>query len=287
MEQKNTGNKTKISKGFFIALIISLISILNTFFYLEYSQNAISPIFVIWLGIVFSFSVFGIVYSFANSYSESESKYKQLADIIKEQENRFQYLYDITLSSQEDDINKLYEKVLAIGSKSLNLEIGLITKIEGNNYTVLSSNGENQIGGKENILDFAKTCCGITYYANEIIMLDHIKNSLFQNHPCYSRFKIESYVGKTISIEKRRFGTVNFFSLHPRETPFVEADRKFIQLMAEIICITIEHKKWIDKMKANNEEIEWLNKIKIGRELRMIELKREIADFKRTLKSNL
>ncbi len=275
----------KISKGFVVASIIFLLSILNTLLYLGYSQGSVSIIIVIWLGITFSIAVFGVVYSFTNSYHKSEKENMRLNILLKNQEKRMKSLYDISLTSQEKEINKLYEKILIIGTQSLGLEIGLIAKIEGNNYSVLSSIGEDSIGGKDKVLDFAKTCCGITYYANEIILLDNMQKSLFQNHPARTYFKIESYVGTPLVINKRKFGTINFFSLHPKNNPYNELDREFIQLMAKIICITIEHALWLEKLKSNNEELEWLNKIKIGRELRMIELKREIANLRKQTQS--
>lgn len=283
MDKNLSVNNRKISKGFTISLLIFLLSILNTFFYLQYSQGNISSFFIIFFGIIFSMSIFGAVYSFADFNNEIDAKNKQLNLVITELEKRFIHLNDITQSLNTDEINKLFEKILVIGCQSLNMEIGLIAKIEGNNYTILSSVGEDYIGGKNKTLEFAKTCCGITYYANEIVLLDNLGKSLFQNHPCRSFFKIESYVGMTLFIDKNKVGTINLFSKHPRNIPFTDSDRKYIQLMAKIISMTIEHKYWQEKQKSNNEELEWLDKIKIGRELRMIELKREIVDLKKII----
>lgn len=277
----NNKEKLKISPGFMISFAAMLLTFFYSLFYMQFLESGTNLVLFILFGIVFSFSIFGVLYVFANAYADAESQTNTIKTILDTQSKRFEYLNSLIMQS-ESDLNKLYEKTLDIATKAFDSEIGIIAQIEGNNYKILAKKGIEQLLSEDKqVLEFAKTCCGISFYANETVLIGEMSKSVFQNHPCRVNYRIESYIGISIYADRKKVGTITIFSTKPKKMPFTEADREFMQLISKILSINLEHNVWQKKIKENTEEMEWLNKIKIGRELRMIELKREIAQLKK------
>lgn len=273
MELKPVTNKNGMTSGFIVALIVLVFSIVLNFLS-WYFQNNSNFLFIFILQIILSFVIFFIMYSVINAKTTAILNFNNLFIQLEEQDKKFNSLTKIM--NPVDDINIQFQSALEAGVSSLNLEIGLVTQIDGNNYSILKYLGPSEI----NLSDIGKTCCTITLYANDSVAIDNMGKSVFRDHPCYKNYKFESYIGTSIVVNGKRFGTINFMSIKPKPMTFTQEDRDFVQLIAQLLSHSIEHKYWKELLKANKEELDWLNKIKIGRELKMIELKKEILKFK-------
>lgn len=75
------------------------------------------------------------------------------------------------------------------------------------------------------------------------------------------------------------------------ERVLVEVTGNIVKFKGKVLVLGIarditERKKIEQKMKKKNEELEKFNKIAVGREMKMIELKKEIQKLKKILKKN-
>ena len=157
-------------------------------------------------------------------------------------EDRMRLLYRIT--SQADlDISKRLNKALELTLDLLDLEVGIISRIEGNEYIVeyfYPHNSGLEIGQKFKLRD---TYCSITLDANEVVAIDEMKGSQYERHPCYEAFMLESYIGTQVTVGDELYGTLNFSSSKPRKEGFVEADIDYIQLLGEWVSSSIKRKQ--------------------------------------------
>ncbi|OGH11256.1 MAG: hypothetical protein A2857_06550 [Candidatus Levybacteria bacterium RIFCSPHIGHO2_01_FULL_36_15] len=217
---------------------------------------------------------------------KQKSKMKNLAKTttlrLEKQEKRMRYLYEI-IKKQEADKNELLDSVIQDLTISLQMDIGVIFQMDKNTYSVLHSFVQKEDMDKEKILQIGKTCCGITFYAKDIVSIDQMEASVFNEHPCYKTCKVKSYLGTLLTVGGKKFGTLNFLGFKPQVNGISQTDRDFVQLIGRLIEIVLENKQTEEKMKETNTELEWLNKIKIGRELRMIELKDQISKLNKKL----
>ncbi len=131
------------------------------------------------------------------------------------------------------DVDAHLAQLLEAAVNHLNLEVGIISHITGNAYTVEHFFGGGLSKGAE--FQLGDTYCSITTKKQDLVAINHMGISEYFRHPCYEAFKLESYIGTPIFLNGELYGTVNFSSPTPRETPFTFEDKVFVQLVGESV----------------------------------------------------
>lgn len=171
---------------------------------------------------------------------------KQTEVDLKQQNERMALLYQITAVSPKPLTDQLQEAV-ALSTKGLGMELGIISHIQGVTYVVQHSYPVNEAVHPGVVFDLGLTYCSITMQAQEVISIDHMQTSVYQGHPCYAANQLEAYIGTMIMVNGSPYGTLNFSSSHPRATPFQQADKEFVDLLARWIGSALE------QQLANNQ----------------------------------
>ncbi|TYP95356.1 PAS domain S-box-containing protein [Fodinibius salinus] len=166
---------------------------------------------------------------------------------------RLQLLVEITTGTHET-IEEAIEESLKKMTKVLNLEVGIISRISGNDYTIEYFYPQDSDLEKGIQFDLANTYCDITYNADGVVGIEHMTESAYEGHPCYEQFELESYIGIPLSANGNRFGTINFSSTSPRTEPFTKADKDMLRLFAEWLSAMIERKKTETKLRESREK---------------------------------
>lgn len=156
----------------------------------------------------------------------------------------------------EDQVSR----VLQEGLTMLRLDLGIVSKIQDNNYTVLFYSPANAALERGQILNLNTTFCALTFQNQDVVDIDDVIDSPYSGHPCYSSFGIESYIGVPLYVEGKPYGTLNFSSTIPRTTPFNDADRNFVRLMGRWIgtCMAADIRK--NELQTHRNELEILVK---------------------------
>ncbi len=119
---------------------------------------------------------------------------------------------------------------LSICAQHLGLELGIVSRIEGDAYTV-----EHCISPEDTLTAGAQfalgdTYCALTLEANDIVAIDEVGSSEYAGHPCYSAFGLVSYIGCAFRVDDQVYGTVNFSSSERRAVAFGPAERALLKL---------------------------------------------------------
>ena len=164
------------------------------------------------------------------------------------------------LSANTDlDYGSLIEKAIREVCQFYEMDLGLLSKVEGNDYKVAYAFNADDSTQVERDQEFRlnETYCQITYERQEIIAIDHAAQSEYKDHSCYQLMKLESYLGAPIVVGKKRFGTISISAKSPREVPFDKYDREFFELFGRWVAAILdrnEYEKLIvqEKEKAQN-----------------------------------
>ncbi|MBC8193300.1 MAG: PAS domain S-box protein, partial [FCB group bacterium] len=173
---------------------------------------------------------------------EFEADLQKLNTSLDEQQRRVRLLYELSASTNLS-IEEQLEATLTAGLENLGMELGIISRIQEEEYKVLHVYPESAGLSQGQIFDLGDTYCSIALMAKDIVAIDEMKSSEFSSHPCYAAFNLESYIGVPITVNDEAYGTLNFSRSTPRDIPFTESDHDFVRLMGQWVSRVIEQDK--------------------------------------------
>ena len=147
-----------------------------------------------------------------------------------------------------------------MGLERFNLDIGILSRIEGGNYTVEYCEApEHMAIAPGDAFDFELTYCNFTYKARGPVMVEHIGQSDdYGSHPAYRALGLESYIGIPVHLHGEVYGTLNFSSATPYPRKFEEIDLDALQLMASWISTELARREQASQLEALNKQLEEL-----------------------------
>jgi diguanylate cyclase (GGDEF)-like protein/PAS domain S-box-containing protein len=147
------------------------------------------------------------------------------------QADRLRLLATVTAQGDlpfEDQVSQ----ALALTTRLLGLDVGLLSRVEGDDYTVVAcfAPGADLAPGARFAL--GETYCAITLGGRDLLAIDHMAASPHRRHPCYEAFGLESYVGIPVQLGGEPWGTLSFSAGEPLGGPLSEADRDLVRVLA-------------------------------------------------------
>ncbi|MBO6622711.1 MAG: PAS domain S-box protein [Balneola sp.] len=178
-----------------------------------------------------------------------------------ETEKRLQLLYQIT-SQPKKGLNEQLDNALELTTKLLEMEIGIISSIskESDTYTIRNFFPDDSGLSVGQTFDLGNTYCSITLESDDVIAINHMKESAYERHPCYNAFSLEAYIGIPIIIDGELYGTINFSSPNPKEGGFVPSDFTLMKLLSEWVAATIKRARIVKALKEKNERLELISR---------------------------
>ncbi|WP_374479650.1 PAS domain S-box protein [Zoogloea sp.] len=158
-----------------------------------------------------------------------------------------------------DALEEELRAMLRIGVTQFGLDIGIISRIDGDIYKVVSqvSPPDTLQDGQE--FSLPDTCCDITLSRGDgVLAIPHMGSSPHADHPCYEAFKLEAYIGAPVHVAGRLYGTVNFSSPSPYGREFDERDEEFMLLISRWIGAAIERRQAQEQVAETDEKLRGL-----------------------------
>ncbi|MEM6335082.1 MAG: PAS domain S-box protein, partial [Bacteroidota bacterium] len=133
-----------------------------------------------------------------------------------------------------DALDPLLDDLLASGCAMFSMEMGILSRIENQTYTVRASNAPDRVARGE-VFDLGTTYCEAVVRTGATIRLaDAEALPEYRQHPCYTKAGLRSYIGTPVYAGDELFGTLNFSSREVH-APFRVYDRECIELLAQSI----------------------------------------------------
>jgi len=169
------------------------------------------------------------------------------------QDIRLRAFYEVTARS--GDIDSQLSAALEVGVNLLGLEIGVITRTDGDVYTVLhahSADGSIQRGQK---LLPSQTYCDLTYQVNDLVAIENMGESPYKDSACYALMGMETYIGVPLMVYGQRFGTLSFVGRAPRREPFTAFDKDFFLLIGQWVSSLLERQQDEVALRQSRERL--------------------------------
>ncbi len=165
-------------------------------------------------------------------------------DAVNSSEKVIRRLYKIT-NSYDLGFETQVKELLKMGLERFNLDIGILSKIDENQYVVkycVVPEDVELISGSA--FDLDTTYCHITCGVDAPTALEHIgEHDQYASHPAYEAFGLESYIGMPIKLNGKLYGTLNFSSPAPYKRKFKDVDIDALLLMTSWIEVELIRRK--------------------------------------------
>jgi GAF domain-containing protein len=180
-----------------------------------------------------------------------------LSESLSPTEALVRQLYSISADYGAGFENQL-DRLLAAGRERLELDIGIVARVEGDLYTVLRAvTPDDSIpAGAE--FPLANTYCEATVRADGPIGFEHAGESEWHSHPCYAAFRLEAYLGAPVRVGDAVWGTLNFSSPTPRQRAWDKRDLDSIRLMTAWIGGELLRRRIEDQLREALAQVKTL-----------------------------
>jgi transcriptional regulator with GAF, ATPase, and Fis domain len=122
--------------------------------------------------------------------------------------------------------------MLNIGLDALNMDMGIISHIVGEDYNVQFCT-HPRYTGKQFFL--TETYCDLTLQHNDLVHFKHISQT-FHGQPIDEAMQAESYIGMPLYVQGQVYGTVCFVRAEPRRRDFSHDDVKFMAMLTQAVA---------------------------------------------------
>ncbi len=192
----------------------------------------------------------------ARKQAEAELLNKSLA--LSEFSNNLKQLHRLGLTDFET-IEELCTDYLKTGCEILGFSSGIISRIEGLSYRVLTGyfNGSCLLSGIEASLQ--NTYCQAVVQTQQTMGYQHtdfLDKTFLQS--CLPNLQVNSYIGTPIWVDGEIYGTLCFFADRPRLQGYQNHEQEIIELMAQSIGKFISVHQVNAKQHQAEEEVQLL-----------------------------
>ncbi|WP_424018825.1 PAS domain S-box protein [Halorientalis pallida] len=168
---------------------------------------------------------------------------RQAAELRSSRE-ALQRLHEITI--EDADADTTIRQVLDTGTEFLDVDFAYVTDIDDETQTISHAVGHG-VGleiGDEAPID--ETYCEHTAAGDDdetVRAVTDVAETEWGASAAVERFELGSYLGTALLVDGRQVGTVCFAATEPRDQPFTETERMFVDVAARLLGSVLERER--------------------------------------------
>jgi len=173
---------------------------------------------------------------------------------IEAHNDALQAFHDIATDGDRS-VGERIDGALELATDYLELDIGILSTIDGDEYTVEHAAdpvGTVQAGDR---FDLAETYCESVVDSEQLVAETNVGDSELATHPAYRTQGLESYIGTSIVVDRECYGTLNFSQPEERRRPFTEGERTFVRVLAQWIGKELSRHRNKQRAAANRDRL--------------------------------
>ncbi len=190
-----------------------------------------------------------------------EERIEEATEEVRRSEAYTQLLFRVT-SQTALPIETQINRALRLATETLQMEVGIISHVVKDDYTVEYVQPVDVGLKRGSSFPLGETYCHLTLKGKEVLAIDKMGSSQYHIRPCYEKFSLESYIGTTLIVRGELYGTLNFSRLAPRDEPFTQTDKDFIELLARWVGSAIERRDVEEAARQAREAAEQATRAK-------------------------
>lgn len=167
---------------------------------------------------------------------------KQVEQQLRESEAGIRALYQVT-ATPDLNFDQRLQRMLEMGCRRFGLEVGTLGRIKDEVFEIIAAvvpeNSPFQIA-RGDVFDLGPTDRRETLKAPNLVFCESAATSESCFHPAYATFNLEAYIGTSVVVANKVYGTLGFSSRYLRQKAFKAVDKELLKLMAQWVGGEIE-----------------------------------------------
>lgn len=221
------------------------------------SDSDLSPV---WTSALWAFSLLLLLGSTALWFlRRTDSLIMVQSNVLNRKQRRLNHLQQTTISSAMSFHEKV-RSLLIMGLDEFVMQVGILSRVEDNQYHIVTAVSPDNTLQPGMIFPLNDTYCRATLASGKPKGIENTAQRLQSAHPYFGKHRIGSYLGTTVYVHGKVFGTLNFSSSHPYDGNFTEEDYRFLQLMAQWIGLELERRESEQQLQTKNQLLESISR---------------------------
>ena len=176
---------------------------------------------------------------------------------LRESESLIRALYQVT-ANLKLSFNQRLDNLLEIGCQYFGLDFGIVAQVKGDFSEVIAARSPDNLLKVGDVYDVNQTFCLEVSKQEKPFSVQQASNSEWREHPGYTIFQRETYIGTKILVQGDIYGILSFSSCMTRPRNFRDLDKELLKLMAQWIGSEIERysaDQALERLQHHNELI--------------------------------
>ena len=166
-----------------------------------------------------------------------------------------QRLYAIS-SDRDRGFEAKLDAMFDVGREYLDLPNAFLTRIEGDVQTIEAAAAEHPLLVVGGTCPLEKAYCGRTVESDALLTVVDAVAEGWADEPAYDRFELGSYVGGRVEVDGELYGTLCFADTEPRDEPFGDARRAFVELLTRWVSYELEQGQARERIERERDRLD-------------------------------
>lgn len=147
------------------------------------------------------------------------------------------------------------KQALATGTEYLNLSVGFFTRIIDGTQKILHATGDHPLIQPGESCPLDEAYCRRTIEIDSQLAIEDAHASPEISDTAIETFDLGAYIGARVIVGGEVYGTACFADTEPRDDPFVDAERFFVELIARLGGQAIERRRYEQELTQREERL--------------------------------
>ncbi|GGL38187.1 ATPase [Halarchaeum grantii] len=180
---------------------------------------------------------------------------ERLEEQLLTERDTLREIYEI-IATREMGFETKIRRLLDVGREFLGVPYGFLTEIDGDTQHIVAACGDHELLQPGESCPLSEAYCRETVTRAELVTVQNAVAEGLSDDPAYERFELGCYVGSKILVNGELYGTFCFAGTEPRANAFSEAERTFVELLAQWVSYELERDQVTAELEAQNERLE-------------------------------
>ncbi len=166
-----------------------------------------------------------------------------------------QRLYSVS-SDRELSFDGKVDALLELGREYLGLPNGFLTRIDGKTQYVERSRSDHEELQTGESCPLDEAYCKRTIEMTDLLTVVNAVEEGWGGDAAHDRFGLGTYIGGRIEVDGDLYGTLCFADIDPREDPFTDTQRTFVELLTRWVSYELERQRAQSRIERERDRLD-------------------------------